>query len=220
VSSVSAWLKLWSLVVLAGAVLAGIALGAEGLLGNLLAELAGVAAGLLVAVGLFPVFEKRVRGQRWERVRKTTYRAIAAHLCDVAVGAWRSLWSRRRRSTRPCSTAGEVEWGLPGAQATFIMRACDVRLPFDGSHPDHLERSTMLSRTWPALALMLLAVAAPGRAQTQTPGAQPLEVGVVAPDFALPGATRYGVLKEPVRLSDFKGKTVVLAFFFRARTPG
>ena len=49
---------------------------------------------------------------------------------------------------------------------------------------------------------------------------QPLEVGATAPDFALPGATRYGVLKNPVRLSDFKGKTVVLAFFFRARTRG
>jgi hypothetical protein len=59
------------------------------------------------------------------------------------------------------------------------------------------------------------AAAAP--AQEQTP---PLEIGVVAPDFSLPGATRYGVLKEPIRLSDFKGKTVVLAFFFRARTRG
>jgi peroxiredoxin len=45
-------------------------------------------------------------------------------------------------------------------------------------------------------------------------------VGAVAPDFALPGATRYGVLTDPIRLSDFKGKTVVLAFFFRARTRG
>jgi peroxiredoxin len=27
-------------------------------------------------------------------------------------------------------------------------------------------------------------------------------------------------LREPVRLSDFKGKTVVLAFFFKARTKG
>ncbi len=42
----------------------------------------------------------------------------------------------------------------------------------------------------------------------------------VAPDFALPGATRYGVLKAPVRLSDFRGRTVVLAFFFQARTKG
>ena len=34
------------------------------------------------------------------------------------------------------------------------------------------------------------------------------------------GATRYGVLKSPVHLSDFKGKTVVLAFFFKVRTRG
>ena len=41
-----------------------------------------------------------------------------------------------------------------------------------------------------------------------------------APDFTLAGATRYGLLKTPVRLSDFRGRTVVLAFFFQARTKG
>lgn len=45
-------------------------------------------------------------------------------------------------------------------------------------------------------------------------------VGSPAPDFALRGATRFGVLAEPVRLSDYSGKTVVLAFFFRARGRG
>jgi peroxiredoxin Q/BCP len=52
------------------------------------------------------------------------------------------------------------------------------------------------------------------------PTSPPLEVGVLAPDFAMPGATRYGALRPPVRLSDYKGKTVVLAFFFKARTRG
>jgi len=47
-----------------------------------------------------------------------------------------------------------------------------------------------------------------------------LAVGEMAPDFSLPGATRYGVLANPVRLSDYRGETVVLAFFFRVRTPG
>ena len=47
-----------------------------------------------------------------------------------------------------------------------------------------------------------------------------LAVGEMAPDFALPGATRHGVLEEPVRLSDYRGETVVLAFFFRVRTRG
>jgi cytochrome oxidase Cu insertion factor (SCO1/SenC/PrrC family) len=47
-----------------------------------------------------------------------------------------------------------------------------------------------------------------------------LPVGTVAPDVSFPGATRYGMLAEPVRLSQFHGQTVVIAFFFRARTPG
>jgi peroxiredoxin Q/BCP len=42
----------------------------------------------------------------------------------------------------------------------------------------------------------------------------------MAPDFQVTGATRYGVIAEPLRLSDFRGETVVLAFFFRARTGG
>ena len=42
----------------------------------------------------------------------------------------------------------------------------------------------------------------------------------MAPDFELAGATRYGLLKTPVRLSDYRGRTVVLAFFFKARTKG
>ena len=47
-----------------------------------------------------------------------------------------------------------------------------------------------------------------------------LAVGAMAPDFELPGATRYGALASPLRLSDYRGETVVLAFFFRVRTPG
>ena len=60
----------------------------------------------------------------------------------------------------------------------------------------------------------------PAAAPAPPPGPPALEVGVVAPDFAIPGATRYGTLKNPVRLSNYKGKTVVLAFFFKARTRG
>ena len=67
------------------------------------------------------------------------------------------------------------------------------------------------------LATLLLAVA---MQQPAAPEPQALAVGAVAPDFALPGATRFGVLKNPIHLSDFKGKTVVLAFFFKARTRG
>ena len=52
------------------------------------------------------------------------------------------------------------------------------------------------------------------------PGANGPAVGSVAPDFTLVGATRYGLLKNPVRLSDYRGQTVVLAFFYQARTKG
>ena len=45
-------------------------------------------------------------------------------------------------------------------------------------------------------------------------------VGQPAPDFTLPGATRFGLLKEPVHLADFRGQVVVLAFFPKARTKG
>ena len=74
--------------------------------------------------------------------------------------------------------------------------------------------------TFVVLAATLLA----GAARAQTPGPAPSyaapEVGTVAPDFTLPGATRYGLLRDPVHLSDYRGKTVVLAFFYRARTKG
>lgn len=67
-----------------------------------------------------------------------------------------------------------------------------------------------------AAALALPATAA--AQQTDMPA--PLEVGAVAPDFTIPGATRHGVLQEEISLRDYAGKTVVLAFFFRARTRG
>jgi hypothetical protein len=76
------------------------------------------------------------------------------------------------------------------------------------------------------VALALLAgtlTAAPAAAQA--PANAPIEqhflpVGTMAPDITLTGATRYGIIQAPVKLSDFRGKTVVLAFFFRARTRG
>jgi peroxiredoxin Q/BCP len=77
------------------------------------------------------------------------------------------------------------------------------------------------ARTRIALAALLALAASAANAQQPATPAEPVpEVGTMAPDFALPGATRYGVLRDPVHLSDFRGKTVVLAFFFKARTKG
>ena len=68
------------------------------------------------------------------------------------------------------------------------------------------------------LAAILTGSALPAQAP---PGATPRPaVGEMAPDFSLPGATRYGLLRDPVRLSDYRGTTVVLAFFYQARTKG
>ena len=71
-----------------------------------------------------------------------------------------------------------------------------------------------------ALPLAVTLSATPARGQQAPAPAVELAVGAPAPDFALPGATRFGVLKNPIHLSDFKGKTVVLAFFYKARTKG
>ena len=69
-----------------------------------------------------------------------------------------------------------------------------------------------------ALALGLAVFVQPAAAQADASGM--IAVGQMAPDFTVTGATRYGVLQDPVRLSDLRGEVVVLAFFFRARTRG
>lgn len=71
-----------------------------------------------------------------------------------------------------------------------------------------------------AAALLAAAPAVPTAAQEAAAVPDPIEVGAIAPDFSIPGATRHGVLAEPVTLSEYAGKTVVLSFFFRARTRG
>jgi len=68
--------------------------------------------------------------------------------------------------------------------------------------------------------LTVLAVGTAAQQPAAAPSPRVLEVGAVAPDFSVPGATRFGTLRGPARLSDYKGKTVVLAFFFKARTRG
>ena len=69
----------------------------------------------------------------------------------------------------------------------------------------------------PAVLLSLAALAVPAQAQVEP---DLLPVGSEAPDFSLPGVTQYGALRDPVRLSDFRGDVVVLAFFFKVRTRG
>jgi peroxiredoxin Q/BCP len=66
-----------------------------------------------------------------------------------------------------------------------------------------------------ALAVTALVAVAAGRLRAQSP-----KVGEMAPDFTLKGSTKDGLLPKPIHLADFRGQTVVLAFFPKARTKG
>ncbi|MBT8405112.1 MAG: hypothetical protein KJP18_14715 [Gemmatimonadetes bacterium] len=63
--------------------------------------------------------------------------------------------------------------------------------------------------------VLSLGVAAPAASQEN----DFLAVGTMAPDIEFTAATRYGVVGD-TNLSAFRGETIVLAFFFRARTRG
>jgi peroxiredoxin Q/BCP len=65
-------------------------------------------------------------------------------------------------------------------------------------------------------AIALVAIAA-ARALAQDVGPK---IGDVAPEFSLPGSTKDGLLSKPLRLRDFRGQVVVIAFFPKARTKG
>ena len=80
----------------------------------------------------------------------------------------------------------------------------------------------LLTRHSAVAAVLVAAVSTAAAAQAAKPGSAAFapEVGATAPDFSLSGSTRYGLLKDPVKLSDFRGQTVVLAFFPKARTKG
>ena len=82
-----------------------------------------------------------------------------------------------------------------------------------------MRRSRLLA--FAALALAMPAAAQNPAAAPPAPPPQPpmLDVGTAAPDFSAPGANKDGLLKS-VSLSQYKGKTVVIAFFYQARTKG
>ena len=84
----------------------------------------------------------------------------------------------------------------------------------------------MTQRAGPRVGQLLLGLAllaAPAALIAQQPAAPATptpDVGSMAPDFTITGATRFGVLRDSIRLSELRGQTVVLAFFFQARTKG
>jgi peroxiredoxin Q/BCP len=68
---------------------------------------------------------------------------------------------------------------------------------------------------WPITRLFTALALGASVAAAQSP-----KVGDMAPDFTVSGATKNGVTPKPVTLSSYRGQTVVLAFFPRARSSG
>jgi peroxiredoxin Q/BCP len=71
-----------------------------------------------------------------------------------------------------------------------------------------------------SLALGAMLLAAPATLVAQTPADHAPAVGDMAPDFTMPASRGGQVLPQPVKLSDYRGMTVVLAFFPKSRTSG
>jgi peroxiredoxin Q/BCP len=72
-----------------------------------------------------------------------------------------------------------------------------------------------------SLLCTLALAAAPCIALAQAPAPAPApEVGTLAPDFTAPWADASGAKASPVKLSDLRGKVVVIAFYPKDRTTG
>lgn len=79
--------------------------------------------------------------------------------------------------------------------------------------------------TLPGLLLAASAAIAGAQQPSNAAAAAPASpaaprVGDMAPDFTFRASTRYGMLRDAQRLSDYRGQTVVLWLFIKARTRG
>ncbi|MFN8573436.1 MAG: hypothetical protein U0132_15390 [Gemmatimonadaceae bacterium] len=80
-----------------------------------------------------------------------------------------------------------------------------------------------LRRPWlHGVTSLAVALAATSLSAQQQPGQLTVgpAVGDLAPDFEFQPLTRWGAVKERIKLSDLHGQAVVLAFFPKARTKG
>ena len=71
-----------------------------------------------------------------------------------------------------------------------------------------------------AITVVAAALVAVASARVLAQGGDGPQVGDMAPDFSLPGASKAGVREKALRLSDFRGQVVVVSFFPKARTKG
>jgi peroxiredoxin Q/BCP len=78
----------------------------------------------------------------------------------------------------------------------------------------------MLHRNAMTIAAALMTCVSAAAAQAPAAPEVGPKVGDMAPDFSLPGATMAGLTAKPVSLSQYKGQTVIVAFFPKSRTSG
>jgi peroxiredoxin Q/BCP len=79
----------------------------------------------------------------------------------------------------------------------------------------------MLHRNATVLAAALMTCVSVAAAQAPAaPAEVGPKVGDMAPDFSLPGSSMGSLTAKPVSLSQYKGQTVVIAFFPKSRTSG
>jgi hypothetical protein len=74
-----------------------------------------------------------------------------------------------------------------------------------------------------AVALVIAAASVGGAQQlpsTDSTAVPIPAVGDIAPDFTFRAIDRAGIAAKPTRLSDYRGQTVALWFFIKARTRG
>jgi len=83
-----------------------------------------------------------------------------------------------------------------------------------------MRKALIWTASWMLAPALAAQQPAPAPAPTPPPQPTPLAVGVEAPDFTLAAATMEGVSSKPLHLKELRGKTVVLAFFYKARTSG
>ena len=140
------------------------------------------------------------------------------------------------RGEHQCQCENEGRRAVPGTAWSVLLqervlswywwqqrvRCCRLAIIITGgaSMLTTTRTAALVAGIFTALAFSTPAQSQSGAVTTAAAAPGGPSVNDVAPDFALPGATRYGLLQAPVRLSDFRGRTVVLAFFFQARTKG
>jgi len=71
-----------------------------------------------------------------------------------------------------------------------------------------------------ALPALAFATAVAAQQPAQAPASTVPEVGAMAPDFEFRPVTKDGIQGSAKKLSDYRGETVVIWFFVRARTRG